>query len=150
MRWLWVAVLVVVLDRLTKVLAVTHLDVHVPVPLLPSLNLTLTYNTGAAFSLLAGAGGWQRWLFAGLAVAVSGLILWWLRRTSQAWTAVALNLLLGGALGNLWDRLWLGRVVDFVDVYYGSWHWPAFNVADSAITVGAVMLVLESLRSGRA
>ena len=147
LRWLWVSALVVVLDQITKQLATAFLEFGRPVPVIPFFNLTLVHNTGAAFSFLSGAGGWQRWLFAFLAVAVSVFIVIWIRRLPRGslWLPLALSLLLGGALGNLVDRLLLGYVVDFIDVYYRVWHWPAFNVADSAITVGAVMLVLDAL-----
>lgn len=148
LRWLWLSAVVVGLDRVTKLLAEAHLDPYVPVPLLPSLNLTLAYNTGAAFSLLRDAGGWQRWLFVAFALAAAGLILQWLRQLEpgRAWLACALALVLGGALGNLWDRIMLGHVVDFVDVYYGAWHWPVFNLADSALSVGALMIVIDAVR----
>lgn len=147
-RWLGIAGLVLVLDQLTKVLAERHLALHDPVPVLPLFNLTLVYNRGAAFSFLNTAGGWQRWLFAGVALAVSAYIVYWLRSIprGQLWLPTALSLVLGGAVGNLIDRLRLGVVVDFIDVYYGTWHWPAFNVADAAISVGAVMLVVSALR----
>jgi signal peptidase II len=147
-RWLALAAGVVLLDRATKLLATALLSLHQPVPVLPFLNLTLTHNTGAAFSLLSDAGGWQRWFFSGLSVLVSAIIVVWLRRLppGRAWLSCGLSLVLGGALGNLWDRLAQGAVVDFIDVYYGRWHWPAFNVADSAITVGVVMLLVSVLR----
>ena len=151
MRWLWLTALVVALDQGTKALAVQHLGVHQPVEVLPLLNLTLTYNPGAAFSFLGDAGGWQRWLFIGLAVVISLVLLVWLLRVPAGarWLPIALTLVLGGALGNLWDRLVIGAVVDFIDVYYRSWHWPAFNVADSAICVGACILVLTSFLEER-
>jgi signal peptidase II len=150
--WLWLAMVVVVVDQGTKLLAEQLLMIHEPVAVLPSFNLFLTYNTGAAFSFLREAGGWQRWLFAALSTGVSVFIVVWLRRIprEQKWFACSLALVLGGAVGNLVDRLFRtgGGVVDFVDVYYGTWHWPAFNVADSAISVGAVMLVWSTLMGG--
>lgn len=150
-NWLWLSALVVALDQLTKYLVVQALRPLELVPLLPHLSLTLRFNTGAAFSFLNQAGGWQRWLFILLAVVVSVVILVWLWRLPRGrpWTAVALALVLGGAVGNLWDRVALGHVVDFVLLYYRQWEWPAFNVADSAIFVGAVILVLESLFGDR-
>jgi len=148
MRWLWISVLIVAADQLTKFLAMEMLVLHQPVAVTPLLNMTLTFNPGAAFSFLGGAGGWQRWLFIGLAVVISIVILVWLTRVpaEAKWLPVGLALVLGGAVGNLWDRITIGRVVDFIDVYYSSWHWPAFNVADSAICVGAVILVITSFR----
>jgi len=151
LKWLWLSLMVIVLDQITKALANAHLVLHEPVPVVPYFNLTLMYNSGAAFSFLSQAGGWQRWFFVAVAVAVSGALIWWLRqlRCGQTWLAVALALVLGGALGNVWDRVVLGHVVDFIDVYYGEWHWPAFNVADSAISVGAVMLLVDAFRGER-
>ncbi|MEW6646338.1 MAG: signal peptidase II [Pseudomonadota bacterium] len=151
LKWLWLSVVVIALDQLTKVLATANLALHEPVPVLPLFNLTLMHNTGAAFSFLSQAGGWQRWFFVAIAVAVSAALIAWLRQLQrhQAWLAVALALVLGGALGNVWDRVMLGYVVDFIDLYYGDWHWPAFNVADSAITVGAIMLLLDAVRGER-
>ena len=152
-RWCWwLSGSVIVLDQATKFLAETLLTFHQPVPVLPSFNLLLTYNTGAAFSFLAGAGGWQRWFFLGLGLLVSIGLIVWLRRLQPAEKrlAAALALILGGAIGNLIDRAWLGQVIDFIQLYYQRWYWPAFNVADSAITVGAVLLVLDSLWSGKA
>ncbi len=152
-RWYWwLSGLVIVLDQVTKFLAKTLLTFHQPMPVLPSFNLLLTYNTGAAFSFLAGAGGWQRWFFLGLGLLVSIGLIVWLRRLKPTETrlAAALALILGGAIGNLIDRAWLGQVIDFIQLYYQHWYWPAFNLADSAITVGAALLVLDSLWSGRA
>lgn len=147
MRWIWLSVFVVGLDQWTKSLASAHLDYGIPHPLLPGFNLLLVHNTGAAFSLLRNAGGWQRVFFILLALAISAALVVWLRRIApgQRWLPVALALILGGAAGNLWDRIFLGYVVDFLDVFAGQWHWPAFNVADSAISAGAIMLVVDAL-----
>ena len=149
LRWLWLSVAVILLDQLTKQLASYLLEIHQPVAVAPYLNLTLTHNAGAAFSLLNDAGGWQRWLFVGLSVVVSIVIVGWLWRIPRGehWLACGLSLVLGGALGNLWDRLAIGAVVDFIDVYYQRWHWPAFNVADSAICIGAVLLIISTFRA---
>ncbi len=151
MKWLWLSGLVLILDQSTKLLAETLLVMTEPVSLLPFLALHKVYNTGAAFSFLSQAAGWQRWFFVGMTVFVAVIILFWLARLSpsQRRTGLALSLVLGGAIGNLVDRLVYGYVIDFIDLYYGSWHWPTFNVADSAITVGAVLLVLDSLMSDR-
>ena len=153
LKWLWLTLLVVVLDQFTKFLAGQLLQFHVPVELLPGLNLTLTHNTGAAFSFLSNAGGWQRWFFILLTAIVSMLIVFWLYRLSrqQRWMACALALILGGALGNLYDRILLGYVIDFIDVSlrFLPWKlfnpWPAFNIADSAISCGAVMLIVDAV-----
>jgi signal peptidase II len=150
LRWLWLAGLVIVLDQGSKAVAVQMLTLHEPVAVMPSFNFFLTYNTGAAFSFLRGAGDWTRWFFSVLALGVSAFIVVWLRRLPgrQRWLACALSLILGGAVGNLVDRLFResGGVVDFIDVFYGTWHWPAFNLADSAISIGAVMLLVSALR----
>ena len=150
LRWLWLAFAVVIVDQGSKLLAEQLLVVHDPVVVFPSFNLFLTYNTGAAFSFLRDAGGWQRWLFAALSIGVGVFIVIWLRRIpgKQKWLACALALVLGGAVGNLIDRLFRsdGGVVDFIDIYYGTWHWPAFNTADSAISVGAVMLLVSAIK----
>lgn len=144
-HWLTVAAVIVVLDQLTKYLALQWLNYGDPVAIVPGLNFTLVYNTGAAFSLLSDASGWQRWLFAGVALTVSVVITFWLRQvgSQEWWLPIALTLILGGAIGNFCDRIYLGYVVDFIQVYYEKWTWPAFNVADSAISVGAVMLLLS-------
>jgi len=149
-RWLWLSVLVVVLDQATKWMAEAALDPYLPVPLLPSLNLTLMYNEGAAFSFLAGAGGWQRWFFIVVALIVTVVLTVWLHRLKAAEriTAIGVALVIGGAIGNVIDRALTGRVVDFIDFYVGTWHWPAFNVADSAITLGVALLLLATLREG--
>lgn len=147
LRWLWLSAAVVALDQASKFAASVLLRLHEPVAVAPFFNLTLMHNTGAAFSFLSDAPGWQRWFFSGVALTVSAGIVFWLMRLSrrEVWLAAALSLILGGAVGNVWDRLILGYVVDFIDVYYHHWHWPAFNVADSAITVGAAMLVLDGI-----
>ncbi|MGI9301856.1 MAG: signal peptidase II [Gammaproteobacteria bacterium] len=147
LKWLGLSVAVIVLDQITKLVAVSRLELHVENVVLPYFNLTLARNTGAAFSFLSDSGGWQRWLFTGLALAVSVVIVAWLKRLGphEKWTAVGLSLILGGAIGNVIDRVRYGYVVDFLDVYYGSYHWPTFNVADSAITVGAAALIIHSL-----
>ena len=150
-RWLWLSALVVALDQGTKWMAEAALDPYLPVPLVPSLNLTLMYNEGAAFSFLAGAGGWQRWFFAGLATLVTIALGVWLHRlkATERMTAIGIALVMGGAVGNLIDRILTGLVVDFIDVYYADWHWPAFNLADSAITLGVALLLVATLREGR-
>jgi len=150
-RWLWLSVLVIVLDQATKWSAAAMLDPYHPLPLIPLLNLTLMYNEGAAFSFLANAGGWQRWFFAGFAGVMSVvLVIWLLRlRSRERLMAASLSLIVGGAVGNLIDRVLTGRVVDFIDLYVGDRHWPVFNVADSAITLGVILLLLGNLREGR-
>lgn len=147
LRWLWLALLVIVVDQVSKQLIVQQLMLHETLPLLPSLNLLRAENTGAAFSFLSSASGWQRWFFIVLAIAVSISLLIWLKRldTTQRLQGAALALILGGALGNLCDRVLHGYVIDFIDVYYRMWHFPVFNIADSAITVGAVLLLVDAL-----
>ncbi len=146
MKWLWVSVVILIVDQCTKLLADGLLTLHETIVLLPVLAIRKAYNSGAAFSFLGDASGWQRWFFIALAIGVIILLATWLRRLSaeQKWTALALALILGGAAGNLVDRVVYGHVIDFIDVYYGSWHWPTFNIADSAITAGAVLLLLEA------
>lgn len=144
--WLWLSLLVVILDQLTKIWVSATLDLYQSITVLPFFNLTLLHNPGAAWSILANAGGWQRWFLTGLTILISAAIIVWLFRLKpkQRWLACALALVLGGALGNLLDRLMYGYVVDFIDIYYQQWHWPAFNIADSAITVGAIMLLRDA------
>ena len=148
LKWIWLTVVVVILDQLTKYIASTELTLYIPHAVMPMFNWTLMHNTGAAFSFLADAGGWQRWFFAVIAVVVSAVIVYWLKQLAQheKWQAIALALILGGAVGNVIDRIWLGYVVDFIDVYYQHWHWPAFNLADSAISIGVAMIIIDSLR----
>ncbi len=143
-HWLMLALVVVVLDQLTKFGASAVLNYAEPVAIFPGLNFTLAHNSGAAFSLLSDASGWQRWFFAAIALVVSVVITVWLRQidAGERWLPLALSLILGGAIGNFIDRLNLGYVVDFIQVYYKTWYWPAFNIADSAICVGAVVLVV--------
>jgi len=145
---LLLAVAVIALDAWTKHLASTHLDMYRPQEILPWLNLVLAHNPGAAFSFLSEAGGWQRWFFTVLAAGVTVFLLAWLFRLKpgESHLGLALGLLIGGALGNLIDRVRLGYVVDFIDVHWAGWHWPAFNVADSAITCGIIILLLDTLR----
>lgn len=152
-RWLPVTVAVIALDQIVKAWVVAHLALHATVRVLPVLDVTLTYNRGAAFSFLAGESGWQKWLFAGLAAAVGAAILLWLRRLDgrrQRLLCLSLTLIMGGALGNLIDRLRIGHVVDFILAHWHSVYFPwAFNVADSAITVGAVLLLIDALLETR-
>lgn len=147
LRWLWLTALIIVLDQVSKLWVSASLELFERVEVLPFLNIVLVYNPGAAFSFLSEASGWQRWFFTGLALAVSIVILIWLARLARAerLPAIGLALVLGGALGNVWDRLQHGHVIDFIDVYVRNWHWPAFNVADSAISVGVVLLIYDAL-----
>jgi len=150
-HWGWWVLLLVVADQALKQWVAATLELGERVPLLPWLYLTRAHNTGAAFSLLHDEGGWQRWLFVALAVAVSvGIVLWLHRqRSAPVLLRAGLLLILAGALGNLIDRVGWGYVIDFVLVYLGTWPFPAFNLADSAITVGAVLVVLDGLLPAR-
>lgn len=149
LRWLWLTVVVVAIDQASKFWAQSALVFGERVELLSWFNFTLAYNRGAAFSFLADAGGWQRYFFLAIGVVAVIVIVVWLRRLREheRITAVGLALILGGAIGNLLDRTLYGHVVDFIDWHYGGWHWPAFNLADSAILLGATLVVLASLRS---
>ncbi len=148
LTWLWLSAVVIVADQITKYLASTYLHLYDPVAIGPGFNLTLVHNTGVAFSFMSDGSDWTRWFLVTLAVAAGVAIVIWLTRlpAGQTLASAALALILGGAAGNVWDRIQFGYVVDFVDVYYGAWHWPAFNVADSAITFGAVLLIIDTLR----
>lgn len=151
-RWLPLSLAVIVLDQAVKALVVSRLTPYRPVHVLPVLDFTLMYNNGAAFSFLAEASGWQRWLFVALAFGVGVAILLFLRRLkarTQGLLACALTLILGGALGNVIDRLRIAHVVDFISAHWKEHAFPAFNVADSAITIGAVLLFLDALRESR-
>jgi signal peptidase II len=144
---LTIALIVLVLDLVSKHWVESILLHGQQIPLTDFFNLVLTYNAGAAFSFLSDASGWQRWFFSGIAAAASILIVYLLRKhAAEKLFCLALSLVLGGALGNLWDRITLGHVVDFLDFYVGGYHWPAFNVADSAIFLGAMFLIVESFR----
>ena len=146
--WLWCSLAVVIVDQSTKLAAVKVLDPASSLELTSTLDFVLAYNTGAAFSILSTAGGWQRWLFIGLALAICAFIIHWLRDLPRnaRWISLALSLVLGGAVGNVIDRVRIGAVVDFIDFHVGDWHWPAFNMADSAICIGAALLVLGMFR----
>lgn len=147
-NWLWLAVAVMALDQWTKSLITERFDEFDRLVLFPYLELMRLHNEGAAFSFLSNAGGWQRWMFTGLGVLVSTMILVWLRRLpakGQSLLAAGLSLVLGGALGNVIDRVLWGHVIDFIRVHYQEYYFPAFNVADSAITVGAVLVILDNL-----
>ncbi|WP_407362898.1 signal peptidase II [Pseudomonas luteola] len=150
LAWLWLSVVVVVLDQLSKAYFEGQLSLYQRIEVIPDLfSWTLAYNTGAAFSFLADHSGWQRWLFAAIAIAVSITLIVWLKRLGRndTWIAIALALILGGAIGNLYDRIMLGHVIDFVLVHWREHLFPAFNLADSAITVGAIMLALDMFRT---
>lgn len=168
LRWWWISALVILFDQLTKLSASKFLQMHDPVAIMPLFNFTLMHNTGAAFSFLSNAGGWQRWFFTVLAIAVSILIISWVRKlgSHEKWQAAGLLLVLGGALGNVIDRLVYGYVIDFLDVYYSAQsclpmfyqtlnngqlqcHWPAFNIADSAISIGVVVLIWDGIQDYR-
>ena len=147
LQWLALAVAVVILDQASKYTAEYLLHYQIPVPVLPSFNWFLSYNAGAAFSFLSDASGWQRWFFTVMALAVSTGITIWLSRLpdNSKWEALSLTLILGGAVGNVIDRIVLGHVIDFIQVYYDSWYFPTFNLADSAISVGVTILIVDSL-----
>jgi len=150
LKWLWLSLLAVILDQASKLAIAGTMQLYESIEIIPFFKLTYVHNTGAAFSFLSEAGGWQRWFFAVLALVISVAIAVWLTRLKEHETllAVALALILGGAVGNLIDRLAYGYVIDFLDVYYGTWHWPAFNIADSAITVGVMLMLAESFGLG--
>ena len=151
LAWLLLSLLVIVLDQISKGIVLAHIELYHTVPVIAGfLNWTLAFNEGAAFSFLNDQGGWQRWLFGLLALGVSLVLIAWLKRTARGdWrTALPLALVIGGALGNLVDRVRLGHVVDFIQVYYGQSYFPTFNIADSAISVGAVLLIGLSLLAG--
>jgi signal peptidase II len=151
LKWVWVSIVVVLLDQLSKWMAVANLEERVPEAVMPHLNFTLAYNYGAAFSFLGDQDGWQRWFFTAIAVGVSVMLISWLYKLPREnkWLAVALTLILGGALGNLFDRLVYGHVIDFISVHWDGSYFPAFNIADSAITVGAIMLGLDVVFEAR-
>ena len=146
LRLLWISALVIVLDQFTKYLAVANLPFQQAVNVMPYFDWYLTHNRGAAFSFLADADGWQRWFFTAITIVISTVILLWIKKLEQndRVTAIPLCLILGGAIGNLIDRIYLGYVIDYVLVWLGNYPWPAFNVADAAISIGATVLILSS------
>jgi signal peptidase II len=146
LKWLWLSAVVIVLDQASKRVVDSTMQLYETIEWLPLFQLTYVRNTGASFSLLAQAGGWQRWLFVGIASVASLVMVYWLKQLPKErhWEAAAWALVLGGALGNLIDRIAYGYVIDFLDAFYGQSHFPAFNVADSAITVGVGILLVEA------
>lgn len=148
--WLWLSALIIALDQITKRLIVARFELYERIEVWPMFELTRLHNTGAAFSFLSDASGWQRWFFIVLGLIVAALVTIWLSRLPRSEhksLALALSLVVGGAIGNVFDRVSLGYVVDFVHLHYDRWYFPAFNVADSAITVGAVILLVQSILS---
>ena len=145
LRFTWISIIAVVLDQWTKQAVVDSMQLYQSIEIMPFFNFTYVHNYGAAFSILYDAGGWQRYFLAAIAIAVSCLIVWWLRITTrqQILLPVAFSFILGGAIGNVYDRIMHGYVIDFLDFYYGTYHWPAFNIADSAIFIGAVLLIID-------
>jgi signal peptidase II len=147
LRYFVIATFILLLDQLSKWSALSNLQMGVPEPVLPFLNWLLLFNSGAAFSFLAQGSGWQRWFFTILGLAACVYIVWLLRKNqNDKLLCVALSLILGGALGNVLDRIMYGAVVDFIDLHYANWHWPAFNIADSAICIGAALIIWGELR----
>lgn len=148
LRWLWLSLAVVIVDQASKALITSHLHLFDSIRVLPVFNIVLFHNVGAAFSFLANQPGWQRWFFILLALLITaGIVIWMWRLSGEGvrWIGCGLALVAGGAVGNVIDRLWHGYVIDFIQLHYQQWFYPAFNVADSVITVGAVMLVLDGL-----
>lgn len=147
--WLWLSVLVLILDQWTKYLVSGHLEMYVPYKITEFFNLTLMHNTGMAFSLLADQSGWQRYFLGIVAALITVWLVYWLHsnKRKQKLQNLALVLVIGGALGNLWDRVALGYVVDFIEVHYKSYYWPAFNVADAAISIGFVLLIIDAIKN---
>jgi signal peptidase II len=148
-RFLWLSLLVLVVDQYTKALVLKNIELYQAIQISPFFNLTHVYNYGAAFSFLHDAGGWQRWFFTIVALAVSALVLWWLKQITkeQIILPLAFSLIIGGAIGNAYDRLVYGYVVDFLVLYYQDWYWPAFNVADTAIFIGAVLMIVDMFKN---
>lgn len=149
LRFLWISAVAFILDQWSKYAVMDSMTLYQSIQVLPFFNLTYVHNYGAAFSFLDSAGGWQRWFFTGIAIAVSSVILWWLKQSSrsQKMLPIAFSFILGGALGNVYDRLVHGYVIDFLDFYVNNYHWPAFNIADSAIFIGAALLILDMVKN---
>lgn len=147
LQWLWLTAVIVIADQASKVAIMNNMSLYQSVPLAPFLNFTYVHNYGAAFSFLADHSGWQRWFLTAVALIVSVVLVWWLKKTpkQQVLVSVAFALILAGAIGNVYDRIAYGYVIDFIDVYYNNWHWPAFNIADSAISIGAGLMIFDAI-----
>ena len=146
-NWMILAGIIVVADQITKTIASAELIMYKAVAVMPMFNFTLMHNEGAAFSFLHDAGGWQRWLFTAISLIVSIVLVFWIKnlKAEEKYQALAYSLVLGGAVGNLIDRVRFGYVVDFIEIYYKQYSWPAFNIADSAICIGVVVLIIDTL-----
>lgn len=148
LKWLGLSAAIIAADQVTKQIAERSLELYERIPVIPGFwNWTLAYNEGAAFSFLAGAGGWQRWFFTVLALGVSIFLIGWLRKLqpTERWMSLSLSLVLAGALGNVIDRVIYGHVIDFIQWFYGDYYWPAFNIADSSIMIGAAIMIIITL-----
>lgn len=152
LRFIWISVLAVIFDQWSKTAVVEGMDLYQSIQITGFFNLTYVHNYGAAFSFLYDAGGWQRYFLSAVAIIVSLVILWWLKQASkqQVLLPVAFSFILGGALGNVFDRMAHGYVIDFLDFYYGNYHWPAFNIADSVIFIGAALLIIDMFKNKEA
>jgi signal peptidase II len=150
LRWLWLTLVFLVADQVTKQLIVSNMDLYQSIDILPFFNLTYVHNLGAAFSFLADQGGWQRWFFTAIAAIASIIFIVWLAKTpkQQALLSAAFALMLSGAVGNLIDRVLFGYVIDFLDFYGFGYHFPAFNIADSMIFIGAALMIFDSFKNG--
>jgi len=146
LKWLYLSFIIIGLDQLSKYIAVNNLNPYEPVPFFRGFNWMLAYNRGAAFSFLDSAGGWQQWVFNGIAFIVSLVLIRWMAmmKTQEKWLAIACSFIIGGAIGNVIDRLIQAKVTDFIDWYYGQYHWPTFNIADSFIFLGAALFIFDT------
>ena len=149
--WLWLSAIAIILDQVTKIWVQNSIEYASRIEMLPIFNLTHVHNYGAAFSILSEAGGWQRTFLTVLAIAISGVLVWWMRQTPKTNVVLGMSysLILGGAIGNIIDRVAYGYVVDFLHFYYNDWHFPAFNIADSAITLGAMLLIYDAFTADK-
>ncbi len=150
LRWLWLTIICLVADQVSKQLVVSNMDLYQSINILPFFNFTYMQNPGAAFSFLADQGGWQRWFFTAIAAIASIVFIVWLAKTpkQQSMLSVAFALMLSGAVGNLIDRVLFGYVIDFLDFYGFGYHFPAFNIADSMIFIGAALMIFDSFKNG--
>lgn len=149
LKWLWLTVIFLVIDQLSKYWVVDRLELYQSIEIFSFFNFTYVQNPGAAFSFLADQAGWQRWFFTAIASIASIVFIYWLAKTpkEQTYLGVAFALMLSGALGNLIDRVLFGYVIDFIDIYLGSYRWPAFNIADSVIFIGAALMIIDSFKN---